>query len=501
MIFSRENRESLGTFQDMLFRHQKLYSKEEHHAKVRHDYQSFYEPHNNIFSSSAQTGGNERPQFEDLEALAYERTGFGRYFTSIFAGKCVRNGWDFYDWEGNLKKHPEIMKALYKAKYYTKQIGWVTQELIYGTSFLVKYWSDHDKFDQPPPKKPFISCQPFPPTILTPANVVESQQGFLSEDEEKWNFYGGKYKTVSIHRDRVEILNTRPNPYDWIGYSIFESIYLSACAYMNLIVNGLKMLAKYSNVVVAYKMPVPNPSLKMYREFEEIINEMKANFTFVMGKDEELEFLDTKMGTGLYEIGEFFKEDMAAGTGLPLNQVYGRADGGGLQGAGALISKQGELETISNYQADLADNYWAMINRYWDVEDEFVKFRLDYQKSDRARYEEENLQWQNELLKTQVQTMKLQNLLTAMQAQGLLPNLAPPSQSGGVVPNQSGGSVANQTGTSTNQSQNTTGIDQISKANQDFINRNFDIIRTFKPQIIDAEFRKNNGKIKKEVVN
>ena len=397
------NRGQLGKFQDSLFRHQMLYKDDAPipHKRVMDDYQHFYEPSNNIFSSSAQTGGNDRPTFEDLEMLADSRIGFGRYITSIFAGKCVRNGFDFYDWDGDLVKHPEVFKSLYKAKFYTEQIQWVKQELVYGTSFLLKYWSAHDQFDKPPPKKPFIACKAFPPTILSPYNIVESGQGFLSEDDELWNFYGGKYKSVSIHKDRVEILNTRPNPYDWIGTSIFEPIYLSASAYLNLIINGIKMVAKFGNVVTAFKMPVPNPSLKMYKEFQKIVEDMKASFTFILGKDEEIEFLETKIGTGLYEFGEFLKEDMAAGTGLPLNQVYGRADGGGLQGAGALISKQGELETMSNYQADLSDNYWLMVNRYWDVEDEFIKFRLDFQKSDRARYEEENLQWQNELIKNQ----------------------------------------------------------------------------------------------------
>lgn len=327
-----KNRKELGSFQDMLFRHKALYDnpdKQTHHKKVMMDYQEFYEPSNNVYDSSAQSGRNDRPSFEDLEMMADERIGFGKYCTTIFAGKTVRNGWDFYDWEGNLKKHADIMKALYKAKFYTEQIQWVKQELIYGTSFLLKYWSDHDQFDKPPPKKPYLACKAFPPTILSPTNIWESGKGFLHDNDELWNFRGGKYKTVSIHRDRVEILNTRPNPYDYIGYSIFEPIYLPASAYMNLIINGIKMVAKFGNVVTAYKMPVANPSLKMYREFQNIINEMKANFTFVMGKDEEMEFIETKLGTGLYEFGEFLKEDMAAGTGLPLNQTYGRADGGG----------------------------------------------------------------------------------------------------------------------------------------------------------------------------
>ena len=484
-----KNRSQLGRFQDNLFRHQQRYTKEEHHSKVISDFEAFFEPSNNIFSNSGATGGNERPSFADLEALANERIGIGRYFTSLFAGKCVRNGWDYYDWENNLIRHPEIFKSYYKAKFFTEQIFWVKYELVYGISFMLKYWTAHDKFHLPPPKKPPIAYKALPPTYIIPTNIGETDM--LWEDQARWKFRGGKYNTAEIHPNRVEILCTRPNPNDWIGWSIFESIYLSACAYMNLIVGGLKMIAKAGTVATAFTMNVPNPSLAMYRQFEKLVNEMKANLTFILGKDETIQFMDTKVGSGLAELGEFLKEDMCAGTGLPLNQVYGRADGGGLNGAGALISKQGELETMANYQADLADNYWELTNRYWDVEDEFVKFRLDYQKSDRARYEEEGMQWQNEILKAQFETIKLQNLVTATQLQFAIDNPQIADQSGGNIANQSGGGNGGQkpgNGGNMNTTKETS-LQQISKVNQDFISKNYNVIANFKPRIIDAEFR------------
>lgn len=486
------NRQQLGSFQNKLWRHQQHYGNDEHHGRVMNDYQSYYEPSNNIWSSSAQTGGNDRPSFEDLEALAFSRIGPGRYFTQIFATKCVRNGFDFYDWDGDLVKHKNVNRSLYKGKFYTEQIHWVNFDLIYGIGFLLKYWSTHDQYDRPPPNKPPLAYKAFPPTILSPINIVDTDM--LWEDQDKWEFYGGKYKTSKIHPDRIEILCTRPNPYSWIGWSIFEPIYLSICAYLNLIVNGLKMLAKYSNVVTAFNMNVPNPSLEMYREFQKLIEDMKATFTFVLAKDEEIKFIDTKMGQGLKEFGEILKEDMAGGTGLPLNQVYGRADGGGLQGAGALISKQTELETMSNYQADLADNYWQLFEQYWNVDQEFVKFRLDYQKSDRARYEEENLQWQNEMMKANVEAIRLQNLMSAMEFQDRMnhpENYQVPDQSGGNVANQTGGgSKLNSPGNGgAKKLQDKSSIGQIKKANQDFINKRNKSMKYFKPRIVDIDFR------------
>jgi len=236
----------------------------------------------------------------------------------------------------------------------------------------------------------------------------------------------------------------------------------------------------------------------MYEEYRGMVESFKTDLTFILGKDEEIQFLDTRLGSGLYEVAEVLKEDMAAGTGLPLNQVYGRAEGGGMDGAGALISKQGELETTSNYQADLADNFWALFNQYWNVEDLFVKFRLDSQKSDRARYEEEALQWDNLLRKAQYEQIQLQNLMSATQfqmqldnPQMMLPNQAgqPPNQSGGATPASQTGSGGN--GGAQKTKEGGASLEKIQKANQDFIQANLHVFNEikFKPRIVDAEFR------------
>jgi len=496
-----KNRNDLGIFQDMLFRHQQKYKKDVSHEKVMNDYQSFYRFSDNIYSSSAQSGDNTRPTFQELEMAAFERSGIGRYITFHFGTACVKNGFDFFDWEGNYVRKKNIKKDLFKAKFNTEHLHWVVYELIYGISFLVKYWSSHDKYDTPPPRnRPPLAYKAMPPTLLSPANITDTKM--LWEDEDAWDFYGGKYNSFKIHRDRVEILCTRPNPNSWIGFSIIEPVYLSYAGYLNLIINGVKAVAKYGNVVAAFTMAYPNPSKQMYLEYKELVESMKASMTFILGKEESIEFLDTKIGQGLAELGEFLKEDIMAGTGLALNNVFGRSEGGGLQGAGALLADQHELNTKANYQADLADNYWAMMDKHWDVEDLLVRFRLEQQKTDRARYEEELLQWQIEALKAQVEATKLQNLLTAMQGQMAAenPQMTP---TGGAVPNQTGGLPANQTGVPGNggkqqlenknsPQQSTLSLQKIKKANQDFIANNYKILRNFNPRIIDIEFRDDN---------
>ena len=499
-------RDVVGTFKNQLNRHQRKYDDMTHHSTVRNDYAHLFQPSDDIFDSSGQTGDGRRPQFKDLEMLAFERVGIGRYFTQLFAGKCVRTGFDLYAWDNNLKRHKEMMINLLRAKFFTEQIHWVTSELIYGTSFLLKYWTAHDKFHLPPPKTPPRAYKAFPPTYLTPFNIVDTDM--LWEDPSRWEFYGGKYKTARIHPDRVEILCTRPNPNSWIGYSIFEPIYLSASAYMNLIINGAKMTAKWSNVVTSFQMNVPNPSLKMYREFQELIEDMKANLTFVIAKDEKIEFHDTKIGAGLNEFAEILKQDMAAGTGLPLNQTYGRAESGGMGDGGAIMSKQGELETCSNYQADLADNFWALFDQYWDVGEEFLKFRLDFQKSDRSRYEEEQLQWGTELIKAQVEQAKFANLQAAIELQFKLdhPETMIGDQNGGTPGDQTGAGGKKEgndkekperpgNGSAKKEKELTiskdfAGFNDLKEANSIYINNKMRELNLFKPRVIDAEWRR-----------
>ena len=469
-----------------MFRHKQRYDTKTHHKKAADDFASFYRFSDPIYGSA--TGNSDRPMFKELEMAATERSGVGRYITFIFGSNCVKNGFDFFDWENNYVKKPKVSKDLYKAGFHTEQIHWVNWELTFGISFLVKMWSAHDKFNTPPPNRPPLAYKAFPPTLMSPANITDTKM--LTEDVDKWDFYGGKYNNFKIHHDRVEILCTRPNPKSWIGYSIIEPIYLSYVAYNNLIINGVKGIAKHGNVVPVFRMAHPNPSSKMYLEYKKMVNDMKGDLTFIVGKDEEITFLEAKVGSGLAELGEFLKEDMMAGTGLALNNVFGRSDGGGLSGAGALMADQHELRTSANYQSDLADNYWALIDQYWDVDDLFLKFRLEQQKTDRARYEEESLQWDIELKKAQSQQIQLQNLVLAVQSQFQMDH--PETMLGGPA-NQSGGKPANQIGNnpgngSQKQLENKSSpqMEKVKKASQDFIN---DMLVNFKPRTIDKEFR------------
>jgi len=378
------------------------------------DFANMYTPTDDWWGTPS--GEDNRPSFHDCEALASERVGFGWHLTKLAAGDVVRNGFDFIDYENRIIKKPHVFKWMIRSDFMNQLETLLRYERTYGVAFLVKYWGKNDKFETKPPKKPPLKFQAFPPTVLTPYNVTET--GLLDYDEEVWEFVGGKYNTTFIHKDRIHVLITRKVPDDWRGLSVFEPIYFSSVAYVNLIINMSKGLAKFGNVIMQYMLPEEFPSIEMYREYAELVEDFKATYTFIVGKDQEVKFQDTKIATGVNEFGEFLKEDICSGTGFPLNELFGRAVSGGIGGQGALTSERGKIQTISNIQHNISDDVWKIIRDCgWRLDDLMVKFRLDLQKTERARLEEESIQWDNKIKEKQWEALALQNVMQAMQFQ------------------------------------------------------------------------------------
>jgi len=385
-------------------------------TRHKRDFQQFYSPSDDIYGENTQTGGNNRPSFSDLEALANERCGFGWQLTKGLAGDVVRNGFEFIDYQSKTVPKPQIFKWCVKSDFNNQLETLVRYERTYGTSFLMKYWGTKDNYEKAPPKKPPTKFQAFPPTVLTPQNLTDT--GLLDYDSDVWEFQGGTVNSVYIHRDRIHVLCTRPVPYTWLGLSIFEPIYLSSTGYLNLVINGVKMMAKYGNVVTSFTMNEENPSLEMYQEYEDLINEFKAAYTFILGKGEEISFQDTKISNGLAEFAEFLKEDISSGSGIPLNQLFGRSVSGGIGGAGALTAERGKIQTISNIQHNIHDDVWKILNASgWNLEGLLVRFRLDLQKTEMAKLEERSLELQNFILEEQLKQLQLGTMAQAMEMQ------------------------------------------------------------------------------------
>ena len=412
----------------------------------RNDFQQFYSPSDDIYGES-RSGNDSRPSWADLERLGNERCGFGWQLTKGLAADAVRNGFEFVTYDGKIEPKEDIFKWTIKSDFHNQLEDLVRYERIYGASFFMKYWGKNDDYSKPAPKRPPTKFQAFPPTILTPINLTDTK--YLDYDAETWDFQGGNNTSVEIHRSRVHVLITRPSPYAWWGLSIFEPIYLSASGYLNLMINGMKMMAKYGNVVTSFTMAEENPSLELYQEYEELINEFKAAYTFILGKGEEINFQDTKISNGLQEFAEFLKEDISSGSGVPLNALFGRAVSGGIGGAGALTAERGKIQTISNIQHNISDDVWKIISDCgWNIDDLMVRFRLDLQKTEMAKHEERSMELQNFILEEQLKTLQLGNMMQAMQMQEMVKNpelmmgLGQPGQEGGqggkMLPDKSG---------------------------------------------------------------
>jgi len=73
-----------------------------------------------------------------------------------------------------------------------------------------------------------------------------------------------------------------------------------------------------------------------------------ANNFFFLGKDDKLEFPTTNIGDGIYNLAELFKEDISAGTRIPLNELFGRTESGGISGTGNLTAERKIYQPIRN---------------------------------------------------------------------------------------------------------------------------------------------------------
>ncbi len=124
---------------------------------------------------------------------------------------------------------------------------------------------------------------------------------------------------------------------------------------------------------------------------------------------------------------EQYKEELSSAWRIPLNQLFGRSVGGGLAGAGALVSKEDYLQEVSNKQMAMSDNLMKIYTEAgFDVESYDILWNLAVKKTDEQRMREEGMETQNKILEEQwrqakIQTQMLKLQLEAARWQGIMP--------------------------------------------------------------------------------
>lgn len=377
------------------------------------DFKKFYAPTDNIYTDNPSGSDTLRPPINQLGAIMDSRVGWGQKVTRGLARAAIRNRMEFVD---ILKEKVVLSADIDDIKKWTVKTGFwnafedcLAYERGFGAGFLVYYWSKEDDFSTPPPKNKLpVAFGAFPPTILTPLNLTET--GLLDYDSDVWVFTGGLFSQAEIHKDRIFPLITRRVPFDWLGLSIFEPIWLTTMAYFQVVQGGVKNIAKWGEIIPVFRMAQDSPTREMYNEYLDLVEEYRQNFTFILGQSDSLDIQSTELAKGLTEFTEFLKEDIVSGTGTTLNWLFGRATTGGVGGAGALTAERAVISTISNIQHDISQPLWEIFNRFFKVDTVRPQFQLDLQKTKASRLIEEQMELQNDILKEQLKMLKMQRL-------------------------------------------------------------------------------------------
>jgi len=380
------------------------------------DFTTFYGATDDISSTSATGSANGAQALQELQFLSEKRIGLGYSITHGFAEDAL------YNWFNPKKVDakstvvvPGLNKWTVDTNFKNQSIIWDAHKRIYGIGMLVKFWTAHDKMDQPPPRnKPPKMFQVIPPTYLSPTNTFDTRM--IDYDEEMWEFMGGNLRIKKIHKDRIEVIRGKPKQDDWTGISVLDPIYLSLICYYNAIINITRGLAKWGDMVPVIKSGSITPTPDEYTEFLDLMKEFRANGFFFLGRDDQLEFPSSNVGQGIYQTLEFLKEDIASGTRIPLNTLFGRSESGGIGDGGALTAERKYLNLLANEQTQISDDLIRIFtDAGFDFEGLELGWNLALTKTTEQKLLEEQMKLNNDLLKQQLHMMRKEN--TMMKAQ------------------------------------------------------------------------------------
>ena len=112
---------------------------------------------------------------------------------------------------------------------------------------------------------------------------------------------------------------------------------------------------------------------------------------------------------------EFLKEDQSAAWTFPKNQLFGRSEGGGLDGAGAIVSKEDYIASnLSVKQSKVGPVIkWILQDMcgFSGLEDKTIRFNIDLHKTSEQRMKEQLMKEQVEQTQMMTEQMKLQQPL------------------------------------------------------------------------------------------
>lgn len=384
------------------------------------DFANFYGATENIHTGSGTGVQSDSQNMYELHFLANKRLGVGNAITQGFSEDALFNWFNpkKVDTRNTVVPVKGFNKWVVETDFKNQSINWNTHKRIYGIGLLVKFWKNNDvssgAINTPAPNKPPRRFQVLSPLYLAPTNTWDTRG--LTYDEENWKFMGGNLKFTSIHKSRIEVLRGTPQPDTYRGLSIIETIYLPLICYYNALIYFTKAMAKWGNTTPVIKSGSVTPTPEEYVEFLALMKEFEMNGFFFLGKEDSLEYPTTNIGAGLYQSVELLKEEIAAGTRIPLNQLFGRSESGGIAGTGNLTAERKYLNNLANEQSKISDDFLRIFTQAgFDFEGKDLYWNLALQKTREQQLTEEQMEVNLNISKQQLKMMRKEN--TMMKAQ------------------------------------------------------------------------------------
>lgn len=394
------------------------------------DYAEIYSPSQNFFDEDA-TGGDDyaesgRVPINELVAMTQWRVGWANRATRGKAQAIYRNGYEFIeegaDPDSKPKPQKEIRKYFDEVDWFSWRIQHSFREKQTGLGIGVFIYPGEKKEDlQYAPKdgkeRPKM-FKAYSPWHLTPSQMLQYELGDYNKRE--WDFRGGIDNTL-FHHKRITLLETNPEPFHLRGIAEIEPIWWAAMLYYNLGIFMMKAFANMGTATVGIRSANEIPTKKESDAVLELLDSFRANKFYMLGAGQELVVQNaiSKIGGGIQEIYEVLKEDISAALVIPKNQLFGRSEGGGLDGAGALVSKDDMLAELMAEAQDMTSEELALLRGPCKFEKHLegltLRWRLDLHKTERERLHEESvrldMEVKRQMQKQALKQMKINNLL------------------------------------------------------------------------------------------
>ncbi len=396
------------------------------------DFAEIYSPSQNFMSEDASGGdayaeGGRVPLHEMVSMTQY-RTGWAYRATFGKAQAIYRNGYEFvpedFDIDTPPKPQPEIKKFFDKVDWFGWRIQHLFREKQTGLGIGIPIYPGETKedlakeLDFSKMKERPIHLKAYSAWHLYPVNILQYEMG--DYNKRLWDFRGGVNPTIFNHT-RITLLETKPEPFHLRGLAEIEPIWTAAICYFNTMIFILKSLAQVGTMTMGIQSPNEVPTKKEADAYLEMLNDFRANKFYVLGAGATLvsQNMASQIGKGLNDFLEFLKEDISSCLVIPKNQLFGRSEGGGLDGAGALVSKDDMLAEFMAEAQDMTSEELAFLRGPCKfekhLEGQTLRWRLDLHKTEMERLQEEamriDMEMKRQMAKQAEKQIKMNNLL------------------------------------------------------------------------------------------